>query len=119
MHNLEADVAKVVKLERKKYKMGREHRSADQLVAHLNEIRRAAVGQVSGRNKDPFWKRNTKKLSRGAVGGRVQRPRMPNKSPPTTMKRKLQVDGVSGPVRGALPGRNVGWLGAAAQHRKV
>jgi hypothetical protein len=47
----------------------------------------------------------------------VQKPRMPNKSPPT-MKQKLQMDGVSGPARGALPGRNVGWLGAAAQRRK-
>ena len=110
-------MAKTIKLEMKKYKMGRKHRSVDQLVAHLNEIRRAAVGQVNGRNKDPFYKRNTKKLSRGAVGGGVQRPRMPNKSPPTTMKQKLQMDGVSGPVRGALPGRNVDWLGAAAQKK--
>ena len=111
-------MAKTIKLEMKKYKMGRKHRSADQLVAHLNEIRRAAVGQVNGRNKDPFYSRNMKKLSRGAVGGGVQKPRMPNKSPPT-MKQKLQMDGVSGPARGALPGRNVGWLGAAAQRRKV
>ena len=112
-------MAKTIKLEMRKYKMGRKHRSVDQLVAHLNEIRRAAVGQVNGRNKDPFYKRNMKKLPRVAVGGGVQRPRMPNKSPPATMKQKLRMDGVPGPVRGALPGRNVDWLGAAAQHRNV
>ena len=120
MRHFEADVAKVVELERRKIRMGQKHRSTDQLVAHLDEIRRAVVGQISGRNKvDPFWKRNAEKLSRSTVGKKEQRPRMSSKSPPTTMKRKLQVGGVSGPVRRALPRGNVGWLGAAAQHRNV
>ena len=68
MRHFEADVAKSIELERRKIRMGQKHKSTDQLVAHLDKIRRAVVGQISGRGKvDPFGKRNAEKLARSTV----------------------------------------------------
>ena len=109
MRHFEADVAKAVKLERRKIRMGQKHKSTDQLVAHLDKIRRAVVGQISGQYKvDPFGKRNAGKLAHSTARREEQRPRVSNKFPPTFMKRKVQVDKMSGSVRRTLPKENVG-----------
>ena len=100
-------MAKAVKLELRKIKMARKHKSADQLAAHLDEIRRAVAGQISGQYKDPFGRKNAGKRARSAARAEERRPGVAGKSPPTFMRKKIQVGKVPDWARGAPPKKNV------------
>ena len=89
--------------------MGQKHKSADQLAAHLDEIRRAVAGQISGQYKvDPFGKRNAGKLAHSTARTEERRPGVSSKSPPTFMRKKVQVGKMPGSARRTLPKENVG-----------
>ena len=101
-------MAKAVSLELRRIERGQKHKTAEQLAAYLDEIMRAVAGQVSGQYKrDPFGKKNAGKRARGAVRAEERRPGVAGKSPPTFMRKKIQVDKVPGAARGAPPKENV------------
>ena len=107
-HNLEADVAKTVSLELRRIEKGQEHKTAEQLAAYLDEIMRAAANQVSGQcERDPFGRKSAGKRARGAARAEERRPGVAGRSPPTFMRKKIQVDKVPGAARGAPTKKNV------------
>ena len=102
-------MAKAVSLELRRIEKGQEHKTAEQLAAYLDEIMRAVAGQVSGQYKrDPFGKKNAGKRARSAARAEERRPGVAGKSPPTFMRKKIQVGKVPGSARGAPPKENVG-----------
>ena len=106
--NLEADVAKAVRLELRRIERGQQHRTAEQLAAYLDGIMRAAANQVSGQcERDPFGRKSAGKRARGAATAEERRPGMAGRPPPTFMRKKIQVDKVPGAARGAPTKKNV------------
>ena len=98
--NLEADVAKAVRLELRRIEKGQQHKTAEQLAAYLDEIMRAAANQVSGQcERDPFGRKSAGKRARGAATTEKRRP--------TFMRKKIQLDKVPGAARGAPTKKNV------------
>ena len=115
---LEADVAKVVRLELRRIERGQRHRTAEQLAAYLDRIMRAAANQVSvndsrhigagccgesfiihrliqvsGRcERDPFGRKSARKRARGAAATVEQRPGMTGGHPRAFMRKKIQLD---------------------------
>ena len=129
---LEADVAKVVRLQLRRIERGQRHRTAEQLAAHLDGIMRAAANQVSVNNskhigascskesfivhrltqvsgrceRDPFGRKSAGKRARGAAAVK-QRPGVAGGLPQTFMRKKIQLDKVLGAARGAPTKKNV------------
>ena len=130
---LEADVAKVVRLELKRIERGQRHRTAEQLAAYLDGIMRAAASQVSVNDskhigascskesfiihrltqvsgqceRDPFGRKSAGKRARGAATAEKRRPGMAGRPPPASMRKKIQLDKVPGAARGAPTKKNV------------
>ena len=130
---LEADVAKVVRLELRRIERGQRHRTAEQLAAYLDRIMRAAASQVSvndskhigascckesfiihcltqvsGRcERDPFGRKSAGKRARGAAATGKQRPGMTGGPPQTFMRKKIQLDKVPGAAQAATTKKNV------------
>ena len=101
-------MAKAVRLELRRIERGQKHKTAEQLAAYLDEIRRAVASQISRQYKrDPFGKKNAGKRARSAARAEERRPGVAGKSPPTFMRKKIQVDKVPGAARGAPPKKNV------------
>ena len=130
---LEADVAKVVRLELKRIERGQRHRTAEQLAAYLDGIMRAAANQVSvndskhigagcckesfiihrltqvcGRcERDPFGRKSAGKRARGAPATVKQRPGITGGHPRAFMRKKIQLDGGPGATWGAPTRKNI------------
>ena len=101
-------MAKAVRLELRRIERGQEHKTAEQLAAYLDEIMRAAANQVSGQcERDPFGRKSAGRQARGAATAEGRRPGVAGRSPPTCMRKKIQVDKVPGAARGAPPKENV------------
>ena len=99
-------MAKAVRLELRRIERGQKHKTAEQLAAYLDEIRRAVAGQISGQYKaDPFAKKDAGKRARSAARAEERRPGVSGKFPPTFMRKKIQVGKVPG---SAPPKENVG-----------
>ena len=101
-------MAKAVSLEWRRIERGQKHKTAEQLTAYLDEIMRAVAGQVSGQYKrDPLGRKSAGKRARGAARAEERRPGVAGKSPPTFMRKKIQLDKVPGAARGAPTKKNV------------
>ena len=101
-------MAKAVRLELRRIEKGQKHKTAEQLAAYLDEIMRAVAGQVNGQYKrDPFGRKSAGRQARGAATAEGRRPGVAGRSPPTFMRKKIQVDKVPGAARGAPTKKNV------------
>ena len=130
---LEADVAKVVRLELRRIERGQRHRTAEKLTAYLDGMMWAAASQVSVNNykthqsswcngsfimhsltqvngqceRDPFGGKSARKRPRGVAATAEQRPGRTGGHPRAGMRKKIQLDTGPGAACGALNRKNI------------
>ena len=130
---LEADVAKVVRLELRRMERGQRHRTAEKLTAYLDGMMWAAANQVSMSDfkthqsscckgffimhrltqvngqceRDPFGRKSARKRPRGAAATVEQWPGRTGGHPRAGMRKKIQLDTGPGAACGAPNRKNI------------